>query len=110
MICSRSPSFTKDQSVSPAVSLSRSSGYAPCSIGPVKTRLASASMRRTASRSPSLSEGADVVDVEGDRALGGGREAVAQGLDGETVAEVEMVGGAQGGDRVGAAGACTPEP
>ncbi len=49
-------------------------------------------------------ERADVVDVEGDRALGVGAQAVAQGLDGEAVAQVEVVGGAQGGDRVGAAG------
>ncbi|CAM5577377.1 hypothetical protein SHIRM173S_06150 [Streptomyces hirsutus] len=62
-------------------------------------------MRRTASvsASPAVS-GADLVDVEGDRAPGVGGKAVAQCLDGQTVGQVEVVGGAQGGDRVGAAG------
>ncbi len=51
-----------------------------------------------------------MVDVEGDRALGVGPDPVPQRLDGQAVCQVQVVGGAQGGDRVGAPGACTPEP
>lgn len=47
---------------------------------------------------------ADVVEVEGDRDLRGGGEAVAQDLGRPAVGEVEVVGGAQRGGGLGAAG------
>ncbi|OEV22402.1 hypothetical protein AN221_01775 [Streptomyces nanshensis] len=54
-VTSRSPALTNDQSVTPAVSATRSSGSRPWKTGSRKIRFATASILRTASRSASVS-------------------------------------------------------